>query len=297
MEKKQKKIQIEKDLKKIQDIMKLIKEDNWKQRKQKKLFRKEMKQNERNGKRFFSETKWGKRELKQNELIQNGENVVEDVNVGRFLELATTNELYVNRLNFHEFIGQILEDYTGNFEMIGSMLIAEKEQRTNIRFKNIDDFEACIRAIGVNYDSEEVIFKGWLNKLKTCHFIRVNRAQYGIGTDFKQDFVENISNNCYIPTSGNCFIKCNNDVAGREYADKFSTFIRTEKRRSNFRTSARIQAFCGKHNIIIGCYEGFRVCPRSITERSRALFMFKNHFCLVWKYKGVSFTKAIEELK
>ena len=43
-------------------------------------------------------------------------------------------------------------------------------------------------------------------KLTKSQFIRINRTQYGRGTDFKQDIVEYIGNNCYIPTSGNCFI-------------------------------------------------------------------------------------------
>ena len=46
--------------------------------------------------------------------------------------------------------------------MIGSMLNAEIEQKTNIRYKNADDFEKYINAIDVDYASEDVIFTGWL---------------------------------------------------------------------------------------------------------------------------------------
>ena len=42
-------------------------------------------------------------------------------------------------------------------------------------------------------------------------------------------------------------------------------------------TTARIQAFCRKYNIKIGYYDGFRKCPRKITERNIALYMYKNH--------------------
>ena len=42
--------------------------------------------------------------------------------------------------------------------MIGSMLIEEIEQNTSFRFKNVDDFDANINAIDVDYDSEDVIF-------------------------------------------------------------------------------------------------------------------------------------------
>ena len=45
------------------------------------------------------------------------------------------------------------------------MLIGEIEQKTNIRFKTVDDFETYINAIdNGGYDSEDVIFTGWLYK-------------------------------------------------------------------------------------------------------------------------------------
>ena len=62
-------------------------------------------------------------------------------------------------------------------------------------------------------------------------------------------------------------------------------------------TSARIQAFCRKYNINIGCYDGFRVCPRNIKQRNIALKIHNNHFCLIWKSDGFSFDKAIKESK
>ena len=93
--------------------------------------------------------------------------------------------------------------------MIGSILIGEIEQKTNVRFKNVDDFETYINAIdNGGYDSDDVIFTGWLYKLNTLEFKKVKRSQYGRRTDFKQDIVKYIGNNCYIQTIGNCFIKC-----------------------------------------------------------------------------------------
>ena len=238
------------------------------------------------------------REKKQNERRQKRENMVEDINIGRFFELATTDRQYVNGLNLHEIKSEILEDYTGDFELIGSMLVGEIEQKTNIRFKNVDDFENYYNAIdNGGYDSEGVIFTGWLYELNTPEFKKVNRSQYGKGTDFKQDIVEYIGNNCYIPTSGNCFIKCINYFTNKDFTQEFLTFIRTEQRRSNVMTSARVQFFCRKHNINIGCYDGFRVCPRNITQRNPALKIHNNHFCLIWKSDGVSFDRAIRELK
>ena len=100
------------------------------------------------------------REKKQNERRQKRENMVEDINIGRFFELATTDRQYVNGLNLHEIKNDILEDYTGDFELIGSMLVGEKEQKTNIRLKNVDDFESYINAIdNSGYDSEDVFLQ------------------------------------------------------------------------------------------------------------------------------------------
>ena len=41
----------------------------------------------------------------------------------------------------HEIKDEILQDYTGDFELNGKMIIGPVEHKTNIRFKNMDDFE------------------------------------------------------------------------------------------------------------------------------------------------------------
>ena len=88
-----------------------------------------------------------------------------------------------------------MADYTGDFELIGSMLIGQMEQKTNIRFKNVDDFETYINAIdNGRYDSEDVIFTKWLYKLNTLEFNKVNKSQYGKCTVFRQDVFDYI---CY----------------------------------------------------------------------------------------------------
>ena len=177
------------------------------------------------------------------------------------------------------------------------MLLDKMEQRTNLRFKNVEDFEPYINAIGVDYDSEVVIVTAWLYKLNTTDFKKINRSQYGGGTDFKQDIVQYMGNKCYISTSSNCFTRTITYLTGKEYMNEFLTFTRDEQRRSNVMTSARIQPFSKKHTIFIGCYYEFRVCPRNITETHIALFMYKNHCCLFLKSKVISFNKTIEELK
>ena len=111
------------------------------------------------------------KEIKRNERTQKSENIVADIDIGRFFELATTDKKYVNGLNLHEIKNEILNDCAGDFELIGSMLVGEIERKTNIRYKNVDDFESFINAIdNSGYDSDDVIFPGWLYKLNTPEF-------------------------------------------------------------------------------------------------------------------------------
>ena len=114
------------------------------------------------------------------------------------------------------------------------------EHKTKIRFRNMDDFESYKNAIDIDYDCEDVVFTGYVYKLITPRFNKVNRSQCDRGTDFTQDIIEYTGNNCYIPTSGNCFIKCINYFTKKEYTEEFLNFIRPEKNRSGVMTSARI---------------------------------------------------------
>ena len=84
-------------------------------------------------------------ELKQNERMQNRENVTEkQIYLGRSFKLATSDKIYVNSLNLHESENEVLLHYTGDFENIGSMLIGEARQKTTIRVRNIDDLKIII---------------------------------------------------------------------------------------------------------------------------------------------------------
>ena len=82
------------------------------------------------------------RKIKQNERKQKRENIIdEDIDIGKLFELATSDKIYVNRLSLHQIESEILEDDTGDFELIRSILIGEIEYKANSRFKNVDDFE------------------------------------------------------------------------------------------------------------------------------------------------------------
>ena len=152
------------------------------------------------------------------------------------------------------------------------MLIGPVEHKINISFKKMDDFESYINAMDIDYGSEDVTFTGYVYKLHIPQFIRVNRSQYGRGAYFKQDIAENIGNNCYIPTSGNCFIKCIDYFTKKENSEECRYFIRGEKYRSGVMNSARIQPFCRQYKINIGCFDGTKV----ILELS----LRETHHCL-----------------
>ena len=63
-------------------------------------------------------------------------------------------------------------------------------------------------------------------------------------------------------------------------------------------TSARVGSFCRKDNINISCFGGTRINPRYLIQRNTSLFIYNNHFCLIWKSNGISFNQIIEnELK
>ena len=75
----------------------------------------------------------------------------------------------------HEIKDGILQDYTDDFELNGKMIIGHNEHKTNIRFKNMDDFERYINAIDIDYDSEDVTFTG--GSLPSCFFF-VSEARH-----------------------------------------------------------------------------------------------------------------------
>ena len=134
-------------------------------------------------------------------------------------------------------------------------------------------------------------------KIDTPQFNKVNRSQYGNGCDFKHEYNEYRGNNCFIPTKSYCFVKCVNFLTGQDYKQKYVDVIRSEQRRSNIMTKAIIQPFCRANSINLGYYYEDRVFPRSVTNRDSALYLYNNHFCLIWKSEGVSFIRAIKELK
>ena len=183
------------------------------------------------------------------------------------------------------------------FELVGSLKVGDQIRLTHIRFRNMVDLEAYINAIDEGYDAEDANFNGYIYKLYTPQFNKNNRSQYGNGCDFKHGIIEYRSNDCYIPTKGYCFIKCNIYLTGQDFKQQYINFIRNEKRRSNIMTVARIQPFCRAHNVNLGYYKKDRVSPRTVTYRDSTFSLYNNHFCLIWKSDGSSFKRAMKELK
>ena len=92
--------------------------------------------------------------------------------------------------------------------MDGRLKIGDQIRETKTRSKNIEAFESFINLIDEGYDAEDSIFNGYIYKLNSPQFNKVNRSQYGNGCDFKHQIIEYHGRNCYIPSQGYCFIKC-----------------------------------------------------------------------------------------
>ena len=92
--------------------------------------------------------------------------------------------------------------------MVGGLKDGDQLRQTHIRFRNITDYEQYINAIDEDYEFEDGIFNGYIYKINSPPFSKVNRSQYGNGCEFKHQIKEYIGKNCSIPTNVYCFIKC-----------------------------------------------------------------------------------------
>ena len=207
------------------------------------------------------------------------------------------SELKKLNKNLHEIKQEKLIDYNGEIEMVGNLKVGDQIRQTHIRFRNMDDFESYTNSIDEGYDADGCIFNGYIYKLKTPQFIKVNRSQYGNGCNFDKIIIEHRGNNSFIPTKGYCFVKGIKYLTGQDYKQENLDFIRNEKRQCNIMTTARIQPFCRANNNNLGYYNGDRVFPGTVSKRDSALYLYNNPFCLIWKSQGVSFNQAIQELK
>ena len=166
--------------------------------------------------------------------------------------LRELNKIQVINKNLHEIKNEILLDSVGAFEMVDNLKVVNQIRQTNIRFRNINDFEAYINSIDSGYDAEDAFFIGHIYKINTPIFNKVNRSQYGNCCYFKNEIFEYRGNNCFRTTKGYCCVKCVNFITGQDYVQQYLVFIRKEKRRSIFMTKARIQPHCRANNTNLG---------------------------------------------
>ena len=78
--------------------------------------------------------------------------------------LKKLNKIQVFDKNLHEIKNEILLDYVGAFETVGNLKVGDQIRQTNIRFRNVDDFESYNNSIDQDYDSDDSIFNGYIYK-------------------------------------------------------------------------------------------------------------------------------------
>ena len=113
--------------------------------------------------------------------------------------------------------------------MVGSLKVGDQIRQTPIRFGIISVYEAYINAIDQVCESVDAIFNGYICKLNTPLFNKINRSQYGNGCSFGREIIEYRGNICFIPTKRYCFINCINCLTGQDYKQQYLDFIRNEK--------------------------------------------------------------------
>ena len=77
------------------------------------------------------------------------------------------NKIQVVNKNLHEIKHEILQDYTGEFEVVGNLKVGDQIRETRTGFRNMDDLESYINYIDEGYDAEDAIFNGYKYKLIT----------------------------------------------------------------------------------------------------------------------------------
>ena len=115
--------------------------------------------------------------------------------------LKELNKIEVIDKNLYENKNEILQDYDGTFEMVGTLKVGDQLRQTHIRFRNMINFETFINRIDEGYDADDNIFNGYIYKINTPQFNKVNRSQYGNGCSFDKIIVEYCGKNCFIPTN------------------------------------------------------------------------------------------------
>ena len=149
-------------------------------------------------------------------------------------ELKKLNKIQVVNKKLHEIKQEILLDYSGEIEMVGTLNVGDQIRQTHIRLRNITDYEATFNAIDEGYDAEDAIFNGYIYNINTPQFKLVNRSQYENGFDFKHEIIGYRGISCFIPTKGFCFANYIKFLTGQDYKQQYLDLMQNEKNRIKY---------------------------------------------------------------
>ena len=90
-----------------------------------------------------------------------------------FLEsnLRELNRTEVIGKNLHKIEKGILRDYTGELGMAGSIIIGDQTLQTQIRFRNLTDYEHYINSFDLGCNPGDVLFNGYFYKNKNSSIL------------------------------------------------------------------------------------------------------------------------------
>ena len=196
------------------------------------------------------------------------------------------NSQYKYRININEIINERFNN-TNAFRLNGVIEIEglNIKIKTGRFFKDGEELGFYIDSILDKYeDIPNVTFTGDLY-IHYRNFREVKRSDYGKGASEFHDIVEYKGLCSYIPTGNGCFLKCINYIYNKDFTDEYYTFLKSFKRQTDVMLKARVSLFCKRVGIDIGFWsrEDRRIMPRSCTERSKCLYLHKQHYCVIWK--------------
>ena len=196
------------------------------------------------------------------------------------------NSQYRYRQNINDIINERFDNRNA-FRLNGIVQIEDTstKNKTGRFFKDGEELGFYIDAILDKYDDiPNITFTGDIY-LHYRNFREVKRSDYGKGANEFYDIVEYKGLCSYIPTGNGCFLKCINYIYNKDFSTEYFTFLKSFKRQTDVMLRARIPIFCKRVGIDIGFWsrEKRRIMPESCTERSKCLYLYKQHYCVIWK--------------
>ncbi|ESO84502.1 hypothetical protein LOTGIDRAFT_176122 [Lottia gigantea] len=160
---------------------------------------------------------------------------------------------------------------------------------------NISPFYYCMRdeINNLKYKKGKII-------LHKDNFKEIKRSRVGRGTELLKKINEYKGRNCYIPTNGNCFIKCVNHVLNKDLTNEFKNFIINfpKVNRKGVMTTARINEFNKKCETSFQIYtlKNRNLRPRDVKrELDWVYYLHNSHFCLIRRNEKSLGIKEIED--